>query len=150
MRSTNIELGATGITHRSHITTLVGPRYFTFVSPFLYERMWKVIFYHCPGIKINVIQAGCIFFSLLDALFLFTHFLFCLASFLGPHQWHMEVLGLGVESELQLLAYTTATATLDPSLTCDLHHSEWQCRILNPLSKVRVGTCVLMDASQIR
>ena len=34
-----------------------------------------------------------------------------MASFLGPHQWHMEVLGLGVESELQLLAYTTAIAT---------------------------------------
>ena len=27
------------------------------------------------------------------------------------------------ELELQLLAYTTATATLDPSHICDLHHS---------------------------
>ena len=31
----------------------------------------------------------------------------------------------------------------------DLHHSSWQCRILNPLSKARDRTCVLMDASQI-
>ena len=30
--------------------------------------------------------------------------------FSGPHPWHMEVPRLGVESELQLLAYTTATA----------------------------------------
>ena len=30
----------------------------------------------------------------------------------------MEVLRLGVESELQLLAYTTATATPDPSHVC--------------------------------
>ena len=29
--------------------------------------------------------------------------------FAGPLPWHMEVLRLGVESELQLLAYTTAT-----------------------------------------
>ena len=40
-------------------------------------------------------------------------FLVCFLSFvfLGPHSWHMEVHRLGVESELQLLACTTATAT---------------------------------------
>ena len=43
--------------------------------------------------------------------------------FLGPHPWHMEVPRLGVETELQLPAYATATATLDLSLICDLHHS---------------------------
>ena len=31
--------------------------------------------------------------------------------FLGPHTRHLEVPRLGAESELQLLAYTTATAT---------------------------------------
>ena len=35
--------------------------------------------------------------------------------FLGPHLRHMEVPRLGVQSELQLPAYTTATATQDPS-----------------------------------
>ena len=35
----------------------------------------------------------------------------------------MEVPGLGAESELLPLAYTTATATPDPSCICDLHHS---------------------------
>ena len=29
--------------------------------------------------------------------------------FLGPHSWHMEISRLGFKSELQLLAYTTAT-----------------------------------------
>ena len=63
----------------------------------------------------------------------------------------MEVSRLGVELELQqLLAYTTATATRDPSRVCDLHHSSWQQRILNPLSEARDRTHVLMDTSWIR
>ena len=37
----------------------------------------------------------------------------------------MEVPRLGVESEPQLAAYTTATATLDLSHVCNLHHSSW-------------------------
>ena len=61
----------------------------------------------------------------------------------------MEVPKLGVESELQLLAYTTATAMPDPSRVCDLHHSPWQRRILNPLSEARDQTCVLLYTSQI-
>ena len=44
--------------------------------------------------------------------------------FLGLHLQHMEVpQQLGVELELQLLAYTTATATLDPSHICSPLHS---------------------------
>ena len=69
--------------------------------------------------------------------------------FLGPHRRHIEVPRLGVQSELQLPAYTTATATRDPSRICDLHHSSWQCRILNPLCEARDQTCVLMDASRV-
>ena len=30
--------------------------------------------------------------------------------------------------------YTTATVTPDPSCMYNLHHSSWQCQILNPLS----------------
>ena len=44
---------------------------------------------------------------------------------------------LGVESELQLLAYATATATPDLSGICDLHPSLWQRWILNPLNEAR-------------
>ena len=62
----------------------------------------------------------------------------------------MEVPRLRVGLELQLLAYTTATATWDLSCVCDLHHSSRQHRIINPLIEARDGTSVLMDASQIR
>ena len=46
-------------------------------------------------------------------------------------------------------AYTTGTATQDPSHICDLHHSSRQCRILNPLSKARARTGVLIDTSRV-
>ena len=79
------------------------------------------------------------------------HFLFFLFfGFLGPHSRHMNVPRLGVEPELQLLVYTTAPATWDPSCTCDLHHSSPQCQILNQLSEVRDRTHNLMITSQIR
>ena len=38
-------------------------------------------------------------------------FFFFFFDFLGPYLWHMEVPRLGVKSDLQLPAYTTATAT---------------------------------------
>ena len=69
---------------------------------------------------------------------------------LEPHPWHMEVPRLVVELELQLLAYTTATATPDPSRVCDLHHSSWQRQIVNPLSKARDQTLNLIIPSRIR
>ena len=56
-------------------------------------------------------------------------------SFLGLHPRHTEVPRLGVELELQLLAYPTATALWDLSHVCNLHHSSWQHWILNPLSR---------------
>ena len=77
----------------------------------------------------------------------FFFFFFC---FLGPNLRHMEVLRLGVESELRLLACTTAAAPQNPSHICYLHYSSRQLQILNPLSKARDGTCNLMVPSQIR
>ena len=62
----------------------------------------------------------------------------------------MEVPRLGNQLQLQLLAYTTATATWDPSHTCNLHHSSWQRWIPNPVSKVRDRTRNLMDISWVR
>ena len=44
-------------------------------------------------------------FNCLSHIFLLFFF------FLGPHLWHMEVPRLGVKLELQLPAYTTATAS---------------------------------------
>ena len=75
--------------------------------------------------------------------------LFFIFVFLGLHPQHMEVPTLGVELELQLPAYATATATWDLSQVFNLHHSSQQCRILYPLSNIRDRTCVLMDTSQI-
>ena len=60
----------------------------------------------------------------------------------------MEVSRLGVESELQLQAYATATATPDRSRVWDPHHSSQQHQILNPLSKTRDRPCVLHGAQQ--
>ena len=75
-------------------------------------------------------------------------YFFCLfVCFLGLHPWHMEVLRLGVESELQLLAYTTATATREPSRIFNLHHSSRQRWIPDPLNKARDWTCILTDTS---
>ena len=64
-----------------------------------------------------------------------------------PHPWHMEVPRLGVESELQPLAYTTATATTD--LSHVLRQSSQQHRILNLLSKARDRTCILTGPSRV-
>ena len=62
----------------------------------------------------------------------------------------MEVPGPGDELEPQLLAYSTATATLDLShignlvcAACDL------CQILNPLSEARNRTHILIDTSRV-
>jgi len=74
---------------------------------------------------------------------LFTNQFFFL--FLGLYLQHMGVPGLGVELELQLQAYTTATAAWDLSRTCDLCRSSQQCWILSLLSKVRDQTHILMD-----
>ena len=73
-------------------------------------------------------------------------FLFC---FLGLHLRHMKIPRLGVEWELQLLAYATAIITRDLSCLCNLNHSSWQCQILNPLSEARGRTFNLVVPSWI-
>ena len=81
-------------------------------------------------------------------LYFFSSFLF-LFSFLGQHLQHMEVPGLGVESKLQLPAYTTAEATRDPSRICSLHRSLWQHQTLNPLSKAKDRIHILTETSWV-
>ena len=65
----------------------------------------------------------------------------------------MEIPRPVVESELQLQAYTTATATWEPtSQQCQIWAASvtfaaaW---VLNPLSKARDGTHILMDISLV-
>ena len=76
----------------------------------------------------------------------FWDFFVCLLvfCFLGLHLWHMEFPRLAVKSELQLRVYSMATARPHLWPTCSQ-----QCWILNPLSKARDWTYILMDASQI-
>ena len=52
----------------------------------------------------------------------------------------MEVPRWGVQLEIQLLAYTTATAMPDLSHVCNLHHNSQQCWILIPPSEARDPT----------
>ena len=73
--------------------------------------------------------------------FLILFFFFCLfratpTAVYGGSQAGGPIRGVG-------RAYTTATATRDPSHGCDLHHRSWQHQILNPLSEARGRTCVL-------
>ena len=81
--------------------------------------------------------------SFFDCLFLF-FFRAAPALACGGSQTRCQI-----TSELQLPAYTTATATPDPSHVCDLHRSSRQRRILNPLSQARGQTCILTDASPV-
>ena len=71
-------------------------------------------------------------------------------SRLGLFVFFMEVSRLEVELELQLPAYTTATAMRDLNHIFDLHHTSQQCQILNPLSKARDRTRNLMVPSRTR
>ena len=73
------------------------------------------------------------FLSIFLSLFLSV----CLSVFLWPQMWHMVFPGRGVKSELQLLVYTTATATQGPSHSSNLPHGSWQHQILIPLSEAR-------------
>ena len=80
---------------------------------------------------------------------IFYFYFFLSFIFSGPHLWHMEIPRLGVQLELQLPAYTTATATPDPSHVCNLHHSSRQLWLLNPLGEARDWTCNLTTPRRI-
>ena len=69
--------------------------------------------------------------------------------FLRPPMRHMEIPRVGVDLELYLHAYTTATEKMEPSHSWDPHCSSQQHCILNPLSMVRDWTCVLIDISWV-
>jgi len=83
------------------------------------------------------------------SFFSFSFLLFFLIYIFRATPWHMEVPRLGVELELQLPAYTTATATRGLNHVWNLHYSSRQLQILNPLSRARDQTCVLMDTGQV-
>ena len=64
---------------------------------------------HFGLVKIKVASRNLV--SLERSSFFLPFFVFV---FLGLRLWHIEVARLGVKSEVQLWAYTTATVTWDP------------------------------------
>ena len=94
----------------------------------------------------------CIMFKPYLKQFIFFSFFFSFLFFyfLKLYPWHMEVPRLGVESELQMLAYITATAMWNLSQVCNPHWNWGQLWIHNPLSEARDGTGILMDTSWVR
>ena len=72
-------------------------------------------------------------------------------SFLDQHLCYIDVHRLGVELELQLLAYAIATAIAMPypSNFCYPSHSLQQCWILNLLNKARDQIHVLKNTSPV-
>ena len=99
-------------------------------------------------------ELDCILGSSIRNLKGYFHFLkkfYLFFAVLGLQLWHLEVARLGVELELQVLAYATATATAmhGPSCICNLCPSLRQCWILNPLSEARDQTHILVDTSQV-
>ena len=94
---------------------------------------------------VKLYQDGTVYVPFLFLLFYFnsrfigtslpSNLIFFSFVFLGPYSQLKEVPRLGVQLELQLPAYTTAIAMQDPSRTCDLHHSSWQCWTLTELGQ---------------
>ena len=81
------------------------------VSLFSWTVVWVEVCEENPASQKYIVGKGKIFC------------LFVCFCFLGPHLEHTEVPRLGVWLEIQLLAYTTATAMWDLSRVCDLHHN---------------------------
>ena len=80
--------------------------------------MRSSIFFSEASIKAFALLFNWVFCFLIVA-FVFGFCLFRAAPIAGP-----KVPRLGVESELQLLAYITGAARQDPSHVCDLHHGQ--------------------------
>ena len=71
----------------------------------------------------------------------FLFFVFCL--------FRAKPMAYGGSQARSQIRAAAATAMRDPGCIFDLHHSSWQHQILNPLSKARDQTHVLMDTSRV-
>ena len=81
---------------------------------------------------------------------LHSFFCFVLFCFRAAPRAYGSSQSIKAESELQVQAYATATAMPDLSHICNLHPNSQQCQILNPLSRARYRTFVLMGTTQVR
>ena len=57
--------------------------------------------------------------------------------------------GCQARGQIRATAAGLRHSTWDLSRVCDLYHSSWQCQMLNPLSKARDCTHILMDTSWV-
>ena len=119
-------------------STSHGKRVICFSKPY-----FKVL----PNIHPSIISNISVFLFLGYTIFKLYFFFFL---FRATPAAYMEVPRWGVESELQLPAYTTVIAMPDPSHICELQCSSQQCQILNLLSRAKHTTCLLRDTSQVR
>ena len=111
------------------IVFFYNPFYFSkFITPF-FNFGYKLSSLFFPFINLSKDLSVLLMFLNSQTFFFFPHFL-------GLHLQHMEVPRLGVELELQLLAYTTAMG--NPSHTCDLRDSSWQCQIPTQWARPRI------------
>ena len=86
--------------------------WYEFQSSFLGNYFWVFVlfcFVYCRYKSFSRYLICSIFSQAIVYIYIYIFFFFL--HFLGLHLWHMEVSRLGNESELQLLAYTTATAS---------------------------------------
>lgn len=79
-------------------------------------KKWTIYSIHL--LQLHITSAGK---TILYVSFFFFFFLVGAA-----HLWHMEVPKLGIESQLRLPAYVTATEKQGPSHICDLYHNSQQ------------------------
>ena len=93
-------------------------------------RPKNILLYACTTFCLSVLHPWTLGLLLLHSWFFC---LFVCFVFLGPHLWHMEVPRVGVKLELQLPAYTTATATPDSE----------------PTEQGQGSTRILVDTSQV-
>ena len=102
-------------------------------------------------LRLNLFFRTLVFLKCPDWLILvFVFFLFFVGSFLFV--WGTQARGqIGAAAAGLHHCQSNATARAMPDLShiYDLYHSSWQRQILNPLSKARHRTCVLMDTSQV-
>ena len=77
----------------------------------------------CTAETVHIVNQLYVCMCVYTYIYLYFFSFFFFFSFLVPPLRHMEVPRLGVELELQLLAYTIATAMGDPGHICDIHHS---------------------------
>ena len=97
------------------------------------------LYRHAP--KRNQLRSSARYFHIFTSFFFFFVFLsfFRVVSMAHGGSQTGDLIG----------AVATATAMPDLSRDCDLHHSSWQCRILNPLGEVRDQTYNLVVPSRI-